>query len=131
MRVFRWIACIPAVLAGYIAGYLTGIFIYKVGEWICPSEDIVSGMCGAPWSQSLFMVALAIGASVAASLIVTLPAMIAPSNRLAVSGTAFVLSSLFAGYAMLSIGGSSFVPGVVAIAVGAVSLLSLRATLQR
>lgn len=131
MRVFRWLTCIPAALAGYIVGYLAGAFIYEVGEWTCPSEYVVSGMCAAPWSQSLFTVALAIGASVAASLIVILPAMVAPSNRLAVAGITFVLGSLFAAYAMFSVGSSILVPGVTAITVGAVSLLCIRTRWMR
>lgn len=98
MRTLRWILTVPAALVGFYLGVFAAMVIYKVNEWLCPSEYLVSGMCNAPWSSFVSDLALAVGSLMCGSLVVLFPTLIAPALRKKVAFVAYasgIVASLY------------------------------------
>ena len=49
MCVVRWILLPIVCIAAWIAALFTGIVAHSIAEFFCPADQIVSGMCVAPW----------------------------------------------------------------------------------
>ncbi len=131
MRILRWLLIVPAVFIGWYAGLLSGITVYKINEWLCPAEYIVSGMCYAPWSSYIHEFAVIFGAMVAASLIVALPAVIAPSHRRIVASVAYTLGLMYAVYFIVGGGSEMWIPAAAAISAGGAMLWLICAIFSR
>jgi hypothetical protein len=53
MRVVRWILLPIVCLAAWIAALFAGIVAHSVAEFFCPPDQMVSGVCVAPWFETL------------------------------------------------------------------------------
>lgn len=129
MRAIRWLLTIPASVLGLSIGFGSGVLVYMIGEWTCPAGYIVGGSCAAPWSLSVFVIALESGNAIGHCLIVTLPALVAPSYKRLVAVTAFLGACILAAIGIFSAGGRVLVFGfttltaVVALSAGVGSLI--------
>ena len=94
----RWLSVIPAAVVGWFIALAFGLFLLHVLDSMCPPEQIVSGMCTAPWYDTGFEVAVVIGASLAAFLVVVLASITAPTHRILVSRLAFAGGAAYALY---------------------------------
>ena len=104
MRVLQWFLVLPAAAAGWILGILVGSTIQSISDRLCPIEYVVSQSCFAPWSESVFRLAMAVGAGVAGATIVVFPALMAPNWRHKVAMVCFVSGALTAIYFLTATG---------------------------
>jgi len=116
----RWIGTVPVLYLGWQIGILFGYFVVMIGEVTCPAEHVVSNHCFAPWTDLVFRCATVIGSMVAASLVVWLPAVVAPSHKHLVAVSAFVLGVTVA--ISLALALEAWLPFWSAVATGAVAV---------
>jgi hypothetical protein len=45
----RWLLVLPAAWVAWYAAVLIGFGLYTVAEALCPPDQVISGMCVAPW----------------------------------------------------------------------------------
>jgi hypothetical protein len=81
----RWLAIPAAIVAAWALAILLGIGLFEVAIRFCPSDDMVSGMCVAPWYRYVEGGIVVGCAGVAAALILAVSVLLAPSHRVAVA----------------------------------------------
>jgi hypothetical protein len=90
MRVVRWIllpiVCIAALFAGLVA--------HSVAKFLCRAEQIVSGMCVAPWFETLDAWLGRFFSAFAAALIIISCYYIAPAARTVVAWVVFAVGAV-------------------------------------
>jgi hypothetical protein len=94
----RWIAVIPAGILGWYIAFLAGLALLTGARGLCAAESMVSGACIAPWFRYAEAAIICVSVALAASLVVVLPAFVAPRWRLAVAWVAFVAGLMVAVY---------------------------------
>ncbi len=77
----RWLLVLPAALAAGAASVAIGIALYSAAEKLCPADQMVSGMCEAPWFRYADRAIICAAAGMAAASIVVSCTLIAPSHR--------------------------------------------------
>jgi hypothetical protein len=96
----RWLLVIPLTITGWFVGLFTGLLILQIGEWTCPQEQIVSGMCTAPWIHFVFSTAVVFGSFIAAAFMVAVPSLIAPSHKYQIARLCFCGGCIFSIYGL-------------------------------
>ena len=81
----RWIAVIPAGILGWYIAFLAALALLTGARGLCPAESMVSGACIAPWFRYAEAAIICVSVALAASLVVLLPAFVAPRWRSAVA----------------------------------------------
>lgn len=89
MKLVRWLLTVPAGVAGWYAGVVVALLGHAAGEFACPAGQMISGHCAAEWSPWVNHAALVTGALICGALAVLLPALTAPSHRLATARLAY------------------------------------------
>lgn len=107
---------VPAGFAGYIFAMTAGMFSYIAMESLCPEEEIVSEMCVASYMNLVEDMVFVIFPSLAAILVVILPALVAPRYKSYIAGFALLAGSGAAIYMGASI--EAWVPLICAIVAG-------------
>jgi hypothetical protein len=99
MRWGRWLL-VPVAAAGiwYVA-LLSGLVAVGVLDALCPADEMVSGLCTAPWHATAVDVLIVAYAAVTAFGIVVVCGFLAPAHKLTVALIAFVCGALFAAFA--------------------------------
>lgn len=77
----RWLLVLPSVCLGIVSGYPVVIGLLVVAIKLCPSDQLVSGICIGSWFSYAEIGAYSVAAATGAALTVVLPALVAPSNR--------------------------------------------------
>lgn len=77
----RWLLVLPAAWVAWYAAVLIGFGLYSVAEALCPPEQVISGMCVAPWFGYVDRAIFCTGAGLAAAFIIFSCAIVAPSHR--------------------------------------------------
>ena len=85
----RWVLVGPVCYAGLLGGAVLTVVLHDLADRQCPVDKLVSGFCIAWWSSLAHQAATAIGAMVAAALVVGLPWGVAPRFKTVVAGVAF------------------------------------------
>lgn len=98
ITLLRWIAVIPAGLLGWYIAFLAGFALLSGATNLCPAESMISGLCIAPWFHYAEAVIFCASTALAAFLVVTLPALVAPRRRSAVAWMAYVAGLMVAVY---------------------------------
>ena len=96
MRVLRWILLPIVCLAAWIVALFTGIVAHSVSEFFCPADQIVSGMCIAPWFETLEAWLIRFLSAFAAALIIVLCYLTAPTARALVAWVVFGVGAVYA-----------------------------------
>ena len=121
----RWLLVLPGAWAGWAIAVLTGVGAHSALAALCPPEQLVSGMCVAPWFRYSERIVVCAGAGLAAALILLFCTLIAPSHRPRV-----VLVTLAAGAAVaiaMGVLAGAYAELMMALAIGIlVSLWLLR-----
>jgi len=123
VTVLRWLAIVPAVLAVWWLTILLGIGLLQLAIRFCPPEELISGACMVPWHRYVESAVIVGCAGLAAALIVTVSAMIAPSNRLAVASVVLVGGIVVALY--MAYGAQAWGSFAAAIVAGAIAWLAV------
>jgi hypothetical protein len=125
----RWLL-VPVAAAGiWYAALLSGLAAVSVLDMFCPAEQMISGMCAAPWHATAVELLVVIFAAAAAFAIVVVCALVAPAHRLSVAVIAFACGAVFAGYAASE--GTMWAPFIAAAAGGSAGLVFARSRRAR
>ena len=128
MHTLRMALTVPAAIAGWYIGVIVALLVHQVDQKLCPSEYIVSGTCGAPWSSFVSGMALASGSLVCGAFTVLLPTLVAPSHRARVALLAYGLGLTGSVYWLLH---DHWVPVAWAAIAGAIALWRVQINLAR
>ena len=100
VNALRWLAVVPAALAGWYLALASGILLHSLATSLCPDALLVSGMCTAGWFEWLEQGIFAFTAALAAFLVVWLAVLCCPSTgpgtKARVAAIAFALGALVA-----------------------------------
>ena len=96
MHVLRWILLPIVCIAAWIAALFAGIVAHSVAEYFCPADQMISGMCVAPWFETLHAWLVRFFSAFAAALIVASSYFTAPSSRALVAWVVFGLGAVYA-----------------------------------
>jgi hypothetical protein len=96
MRVVRWILLPIVCIAAWIAALFAGIVADSVAEFFCTADQMVSGMCVAPWSEILAAWLVRFFCAFAAALIVASYYFTAPTARTLVAWVVFSMGAVYA-----------------------------------
>ena len=123
MHVVRWVAVPLVCVAAWIAAFFLGLFAHSVAESFCPADEMVSGMCFAPWFPAVEMWLIRIFSAVAAALVVTSAYFVAPAGRCLVAWAVFAVGATCALWIAAA---TSAWPEFIAAAIGGlVAVISL------
>jgi hypothetical protein len=96
MRVVRWILLPIVCIAAWIAALFAGIVAHFVAEFFCPPGQMVSGLCVAPWFETLGAWLARFFSAFAAALIVVSCYFTAPAARALVAWIVFAAGGVYA-----------------------------------
>jgi hypothetical protein len=116
VRWLRWLLVIPGAIGAWYAALVAGITVHSALEALCPPEQIISGMCTAPWFRYAERVAFSAGAGFAAALILVTTTLIAPSHRTNVAVITLAAGLLIA--LVMGILASAYAEFVTAVVIG-------------
>lgn len=96
MRVLRWILLPIVCFAAWMAALVIGIVAHSVAESLCPAQQMVSGMCVAPWFATLDVWLIRFFSAFAAALIIVSCYFTAPTARAVVAWVVFGAGGIYA-----------------------------------
>jgi len=96
MSVVRWMPLPLVCIAAWIAALFAGIVAHSVAELFCPADQIVSGMCVAPWFETLEAWLVRFFSAFAAALISVSCYFTAPAARTVVARVVFPAGDVYA-----------------------------------
>jgi hypothetical protein len=96
MRIVRWILLPIVCIAAWVAALFAGIVAHSVAELVCPADQMVSGMCVAPWFETLDAWLVRFFSTFAAALIIVSCYFTAPAARVLVAWVVFGLGAVYA-----------------------------------
>lgn len=113
------VACIAA---WYVAFFL-GLFILSYAESFCPRDQMVSGMCTAPWWRPVEKSIFCFSTGLSAILVVTAGFFVAPAARTVVAWLIFAGGSIVALW--MAAEGSAWAECISAVAAGLITTFLL------
>jgi len=122
MTVLRWILVPLVCIAAWFAALFAGIIAHSVAESFCPADQMVSGMCVAPWFETLDAWLIRFFSAFAAALIISSAYFVAPAARPLV---AWIIFALGAAYALWIAIGTSAWGEFVAAGIGGLAAVLL------
>ncbi len=96
LSLIRWILVFPAAVGAWYVALFLAMALLTGLDHLCPREQIVSGMCMAPWYPGAFEVLFCFGAGIAAALVVVTCTLIAPSYKRRIAVATFLAGSVVA-----------------------------------
>jgi hypothetical protein len=96
MHIVRWILLPVVCIAAWIVALFIGIFAHTIPEWFCPADQMVSGMCVAPWFERVDAWLIRFFSAFAAALIIVSCYFTAPAARAVVAWVVFGAGAVYA-----------------------------------
>jgi hypothetical protein len=88
---------LPVVcIAAWFVALFAGIIAHSVAESFCPADQMVSGMCVAPWFETLDAWLIRFFSAFAAALIISSTYFVAPAARPLVAWIVFAAGAVYA-----------------------------------
>jgi hypothetical protein len=87
----RWLLVFPVAWIGFYLGFLVAVLTYQVLTGWCPGGKIVSGTCSIDWVNHIPFI---VGAAIAPGLVLIFGTVMAPSHRIAVTWTLYMMGAL-------------------------------------
>jgi fucose permease len=112
----RWCLVVPAACAAWYAALILAFGLYSVFEALCPPDQMVSGMCMAPWFDYAVSAVICTGAALAATFILIGSAVIAPSHKSIVVVATFIGGAVVA--VVLGVLANAYFELLTSVAVG-------------
>lgn len=129
VQILRWIAIFPGIYVSWHLSLIVGMALLAIAEAFCPKDQMVSGLCVAPWFFWIEDAIFLFCAALATALVVASAAFIAPAHRVRVAWVAFIGGCLVAGY--LGWSTDAFMELAAAVASGLVTALAIDRREQR
>lgn len=117
MKILRWILIPVACITAWYAAFVIGLLILNMAEAFCPKDQMVSGICTAPWWRVVEKSIFCFSAALSAIFVLLSGFFVAPTARNGVAWLVFVLGSMLALWLAVDIG-SMWLECVCAIAAG-------------
>ena len=121
MKWLRWLMLLPSAYLAWWIALIVGFAYVAFLDWLCPPEQVVSGLCTASWHKPAVEAGVVAGAGLAAGLVMLTVILIAPAHRRLVAAIAFGLGSAAALY--MAYETDVWGAGVAAIVVGLAALV--------
>ena len=96
MRALRWILLPIVCIAAWLAALFAGILAHSIAESFCPAEQMISGMCVAPWFETLHTWLIRFFSAFAAALVISSAYFIAPAARPLIASIVFGAGAAYA-----------------------------------
>jgi hypothetical protein len=120
-KIVRWLLIFPTAIVAWSAAFFVGIVILDEIKWLCFSDQIVSGLCVAPWFGIVEFTTIAFGAALAAVLILVGCVWLAPERKREVAIATFIVGAFVA--ILMGIGSAiTLVPMMAAVIAGGIVL---------
>lgn len=116
MNKLRWVSLPVACILVWYMALVVGIFTLEFAGSFCPQDQMVSGMCMAPWWSSIEASIFCFSTGLSAALIIISAFFIAPFARVLVAWLTFATGSIVALY--MAFGASAWDMFASAICVG-------------
>ncbi len=118
----RWLAVIPAAIAGWYAAVILGLLALEALAAFCPEEETISDLCVAPWYRAAEKITFPAAAGLAGTLVVLGAALAAPRWKGRVAWIAFLIGAMAATAFAVALGawielGTELAGGALALAV--------------
>ena len=120
LKVARWLLILPADVAMWYATLALGFLLYKGLDALCPSSQMVSGLCLAPWYRIAFEALFCSCAGLVAALILLSNALLAPSHKREISLATFAIGAIVA--VIMGFSSHAYVAVAGAMIAGALTL---------
>jgi hypothetical protein len=92
----RWVLTpIASISAWYVALFL-GIILLGIAESFCPTDEMVSGMCVAPWFQVVESGIFCFSTALSAVFVVSSAYFVAPAGKVLIAWLAFFIGAIVA-----------------------------------
>jgi len=118
MKTFiRWLLILPASVAAWYLALAAGIVLLAALNGLCPPDQLVSGACIAPWHRTASLAMMCFGAGLAATLILIVCTLLAPTHKPQVAVAAYVIGVAVA--CTMGIAATAYAAMASAIVVGA------------
>jgi hypothetical protein len=119
----RWLLIVPASVAAWYLALVVGIMLLAAVSGLCPPDQLVSGACTAPWYQTASLAVLCFGAGLAATLILIVSTLLAPTHKRQAAVATYIIGAAVA--CMMGIAATEYAAMASAIVVGAAILALL------
>lgn len=122
--ILRWLATPIAAVVLMLGSAIAARAVVAAADQRCEQSNMVGGTCIAPWHTDLVENVIYIAIAAAAILVTTVPALIAPRFRRAVSVIGWLLTSGLVGAAFIATGWQDLRwPLVTSMVAGALGVL--------
>lgn len=98
IEIIRWLFVGPIAVFGFYLSLFLGIALYSVLNYICPNDQMVSGVCTAPWFKTVVDALLILCPVLGAILVITLSFYIAPKYKTHISKLVYLIGCGIAFY---------------------------------
>ena len=115
--VIRWTLVPFAVWLAWGVSVFAAYELEALASYLCPKDQMVSGMCTAGWYDAAFDAIVCFGAAMAAALIVLLCTLVAPASRERVARATYLIGAIAA--VMMATSAHMILPLVCALVAGA------------
>ncbi len=121
-EIVRWLAVVPAAVAGWYTAFILGLLAMEALAAFCPEEEMISGLCVAPWYQTAERIVIPVAVALAGLLVVLAPALAAPRWKRWVAWIAYVAGAIAATIFAVALGawvelGAALAGGALALAL--------------
>jgi hypothetical protein len=123
-KTLRWVLLPVACIAAWYVAFFVGLVLLSVAESFCPSDQMVSGLCTAPWFRTVQAGIVCFSTALSAALVVTAAFVTAPAARVLVAWLALGLGSIVALYFAVATSAWALFASAVAAGLLAVVLLT-------
>ena len=124
LNTLRWLLVPVAALGAWGASILIGATLLDLVTRLCPAEQMVSGLCTAPWWPYAERTVFCVSAAIAAALVVAATTLTAPSHRRIIAIVVFLAGLAFAVFFAVAAG--AYLELVAAAASGGLTTNRMR-----
>ncbi|MDO6426982.1 hypothetical protein Q4489_08170 [Thalassotalea sp. 1_MG-2023] len=87
----RWLIVAFLAVFGFYLSFILGMAFYVVANYMCPNNHMVSGMCTAPWHNTVMDAFLILCPVLGAVLVVGFSFFIAPKHKAKISKLVYLI----------------------------------------
>jgi hypothetical protein len=94
--VLRWVLMPVASIAAWYVALFLGILLLNIAESFCPADEMISGICVAPWFRAVESGIFSFSTALSAVFVVAAAFFVAPAGKVLVAWLALSIGSIVA-----------------------------------